>query len=105
MSIEFSPDTWDRSADAIRDECDLFASKAESLLAGMTTASLGCDGNGTMMDMAFSVIFPPSIDAFKQASAGLARGLTNAGDAMTSVAASYRATEAENESISQQVGT
>lgn len=102
--VEFSPDSWDRSASTIREDAGAFASRAESVMSGMTTSSLGCDGNGTAMDMAFSIVFPVSIQAFRDAAAGLARGLGNASDAMGAVASSYRTTEADNEAVASQAG-
>ncbi len=104
MSVTFEPDSWDRGAERVIADGEAFAAACESRLSGMTTAALNCDGFGTMMDAAFAIIFPPSIQAFQETAAGLGRGFGQLGDAMRAVGASYRATEDDSESIASEAG-
>lgn len=104
MTVQFDPDSWDRSAQQIMGDASDFAQKAERVLSGMTTSALNCDGYGTMMDAAFSMIVPPTIESFQETAAGLGRGFDNIGAAMNGVAASYRTTENNAEAEAREAG-
>lgn len=101
---EFSPESWERSAQRITEDGETFASSCATKLSGMTTGALNCDGYGTMMDAAFAMIFPASVEAFQETAEGLGRGFGMLGDAMNAVGASYRGTEIDNENLAGEVG-
>lgn len=104
MSVQFDPESWDVAAHEIMADGEAFAGRATRALEQMTTARLNCEGFGTMMDAAFAVIFPAAANSFHETAAGLGNGFTLLGDAMGAVAASYRATEADNEAIAGEAG-
>ena len=104
MTVQFHPDSWDTSAQQIATDAHAFVRKAEQTLGAMTTSALHCDGYGTLMDDAFSLIVPPSIEAFQETAAGLGRGFDNIGLAMNAVAASYRTAENNAEAEAQEAG-
>ena len=104
MSVTFEPDSWDRAAERVISDGEAFAAACEARMSGMTTAALNCDGFGTLMDAAFAVVFPPSIQAFQETAAGLGRGFSRLGDAMGAVGAPYRATEEEGTAIASEAG-
>lgn len=105
MTVEFNPESWERGAAALEEEAQAFAQRATSVLSGMTTARLGCDGNGTMMDVAFSIVFPAAVGALSETAQGLGQGFQAVGEGMTMIGESYRRIEEQNEATATEVGS
>ncbi|GAA4894706.1 hypothetical protein GCM10025789_10050 [Tessaracoccus lubricantis] len=104
MSVEFEPSTWDRGGSAVAEEAASFASRARSALGGMSTDALGCNGNGTLMDAAFAILFPAAIGAFAETADGLATGFDNIGLAMQDMGDAYRGIEVLNAEEAREAG-
>lgn len=102
--IEFNPDTWDKSGAAVSEETAAFATSASATLGGMSTDALGCNGNGTLMDAAFAILFPAALGAFSETAQGLTAGFENIGLAMQDMGDAYRGIETLNEEDARKVG-
>lgn len=104
MTVEFQPDSWSRSGRAIHDESANFLHSAQSRLGRMTPTALGCEGNGTLMDAAFSIIFPVAVEALQETATGLAGGFAQVTDAMNEARDAYIGVERMNEEQARSAG-
>ncbi|RRD47209.1 hypothetical protein [Tessaracoccus sp. OH4464_COT-324] len=104
-TIRFHPESWEKGSRAIAQDAEAFAKRAESAFAGMTSQRLGCDGNGTMMDAAFAIVFPVAVEAFRETAAGLAEGFDAVSDGMSATAEAYRAAAEYAEQVALKVGS
>lgn len=104
MTVEFSPESWFRGADAVTEDAQAFARKAEGVLSGMTTARLNCDGYGTMMDAGFAMVFPAAVAALQETAAGLGQGFVAVSEGMSMIGDSYRRIEEQNEAAAAAEG-
>lgn len=96
MTVEFNPESWEKSGKAFTDNGRDFGSDASAMINGFSIDKLECNNGGTLADGAFGIVFPVLFQALSETATGLSGGIKATGDGLDETAKMYRRTEESN---------